>query len=184
MDEKELKLRKLLIEGASGFGVNLDDEQIDKFFAYKDVLKEWNQKMNLTAIEDDEEIILKHFIDSISICPIIKDKNLALIDVGTGAGFPGIPVKIVFPELKVKLLDSLEKRTKFLNEVIERLDLKDISTVHARAEEKEWIRITGKSMTYLLQERWPASCFAGVLSSLRKGRRLFYCDEGKQHGRG
>jgi len=136
MDEKELKLRKLLIEGASGFGVNLDDEQIDKFFAYKDVLKEWNQKMNLTAIEDDEEIILKHFIDSISICPIIKDKNLALIDVGTGAGFPGIPVKIVFPELKVKLLDSLEKRTKFLNEVIERLDLKDISTVHARAEEK------------------------------------------------
>jgi len=87
MDEKELKLRKLLIEGASGFGVNLDDEQIDKFFAYKDVLKEWNQKMNLTAIEDDEEIILKHFIDSISICPIIKDKNLALIDVGTGADF-------------------------------------------------------------------------------------------------
>ncbi|HOM02267.1 MAG TPA: 16S rRNA (guanine(527)-N(7))-methyltransferase RsmG [Acetivibrio sp.] len=133
---EESKLRELLIEGASRFGVNLDDGQVDKFFTYMDVLKEWNEKMNLTAIEEDKDIILKHFIDSVSICPIIKNRESTLIDVGTGAGFPGIPVKIAFPGLKVKLLDSLEKRTKFLNEVIEKLNLKDISTVHARAEDK------------------------------------------------
>ena len=92
--------------------------------------------MNLTAIEDDREIILKHFIDSISICPIIKDKKSTLIDVGTGAGFPGIPVKIAFPDIKIKLMDSLEKRTKFLDEVIEKLSLKEISAVHSRAEDK------------------------------------------------
>ncbi|HHV28522.1 16S rRNA (guanine(527)-N(7))-methyltransferase RsmG [Acetivibrio mesophilus] len=136
MDKRELDLRELLIEGASGFGVDLNEEQVDKFFTYKDVLKEWNSKMNLTAIEDDREIILKHFIDSISICPIIKDKKSTLIDVGTGAGFPGIPVKIAFPDIKIKLMDSLEKRTKFLDEVIEKLSLKEISAVHSRAEDK------------------------------------------------
>ncbi|GAE89240.1 16S rRNA (guanine(527)-N(7))-methyltransferase RsmG [Acetivibrio straminisolvens] len=136
MGERELELRELLIKGASGFGVELDNEKVDKFFTYMGVLKEWNEKMNLTAIEDEEEIILKHFIDSISICPIIKDRKSTLIDVGTGAGFPGIPVKIVFPELKVKLLDSLEKRTKFLDEVINILNLEEISSVHSRAEDK------------------------------------------------
>lgn len=136
MDKMELELRQLLVEGASSFGVSLDEGQVDKFFTYGNTLKEWNKKMNLTAIEDDREIILKHFIDSISICPIIKDENLTLIDVGTGAGFPGIPVKIVFPNIKIRLLDSLEKRTKFLEEVINRLSLNEISAVHSRAEDK------------------------------------------------
>jgi len=131
----ELELKELLQNAALKFDISLNEEQIDKFFTYGDILKDWNQRMNLTAIENDRDIIIKHFIDSISICPIIKGKGLKIIDVGTGAGFPGIPVKIVYPNLKVKLLDSLQKRIGFLNEVIERLDLKDISAVHSRAEE-------------------------------------------------
>lgn len=131
----ELKLKELLQDAALKFDISLDEEQIGKFFIYRDILKDWNQRMNLTAIEDDREIIIKHFIDSISICPIIKDKGSKIIDVGTGAGFPGIPVKIVYPDLKVKLLDSLKKRIGFLDEVINRLGLKEISAVHSRAEE-------------------------------------------------
>lgn len=131
----ELELKELLQNAALKFDISLNEEQTEKFFIYKDLLKDWNQRMNLTAIEDDREIIIKHFIDSISICPLIKDKGSKIIDVGTGAGFPGIPVKIVYPNLEVKLLDSLQKRIGFLNEVIERLDLKNISAVHSRAEE-------------------------------------------------
>lgn len=136
MDNTDLDLKELLLNGASKFDVSLDEVQVNQFFIYKDVLKEWNEKMNLTAIEDDRDIIIKHFIDSISICPFIKDLGSKVIDVGTGAGFPGIPLKIIYPDMKVKLLDSLEKRTKFLNEVINKLGLKEIETVHSRAEDK------------------------------------------------
>ena len=131
----ELKLKELLQDAALKFDISLDELKIEKFFTYGDILKDWNQKMNLTAIEDDRNIIIKHFADSISICPVIKNKGSKIIDVGTGAGFPGIPLKIVHPDLKVILLDSLQKRIGFLNEVINRLDLKDISAVHSRAEE-------------------------------------------------
>lgn len=130
------ELKKLLIDGADVFNISLKEEQVDKFFRYKDVLKEWNEKINLTAIEEDREIIIKHFIDSLSILPLIKDENVKLIDVGTGAGFPGIPVKIARESIEVTLLDSLDKRVKFLNEVIKVNALSGIKALHGRAEEK------------------------------------------------
>ncbi len=108
-------------------------EQFDKFY---NTLIEWNRVMNLTAITEYDEVVKKHFIDSLSVKNVINLKEVrSVIDVGTGAGFPGIPLKIAFPHLKVTLLDSLNKRVKFLNEVIFELDLKNIETVHGRAED-------------------------------------------------
>ena len=129
-------LKKLLIEGAKAFDADLSSQQAEQFLQYKDILKEWNEKINLTAIEDDEEIVIKHFVDSLSILPMIPKKpGQKLIDVGTGGGFPGIPVKLLRSDVKVTLLDSLDKRIKFLNEVVGLLGLKEITAVHGRAEE-------------------------------------------------
>jgi len=115
-------------------GVRFLVEQLEQFFDYMNLLIEWNEKMNLTAITDPEEIILKHFIDSITILKEIKDYS-KVVDVGTGAGFPGIPLSIMNPTLKITLVDSLNKRLIFLQEVVNRLKLKNIEIVHARAEE-------------------------------------------------
>ena len=109
-------------------------DQKEQFNALGQLYPEWNEKINLTAIIEPKEIILKHFIDSLSIIKYIKNKN-SLVDVGTGAGFPGIPIKIVLPEIKVILIDSLNKRITFLNEVISQLDLKYIEAVHSRVED-------------------------------------------------
>jgi len=124
----------ILRKGAGEFGADLDDSKISLLLSYKDILLEWNEKMNLTAIEDDREFIIKHFVDSLSIIPYLKNAG-NLIDVGTGAGFPGLPVKIAQPSLDVVLLDSLEKRTAFLKHVIETLSLTGISAIHSRAED-------------------------------------------------
>ena len=115
-------------------GVRFSVEQMDKFYKYMNLLIEWNEKINLTAIIEPNEIILKHFIDSITILKDIKD-NSTVVDVGTGAGFPGIPLSIMNPTLKITLVDSLNKRLIFLQEVINELDLKNVELVHARAEE-------------------------------------------------
>ena len=130
------ELKKLLIDGANVFNISLSEDMVDKFFRYKSVLKEWNEKINLTAIEEDREVIIKHFIDSLSILPLIKNERASLIDVGTGAGFPGIPVKIARESMEVTLLDSLDKRVRFLNEVVKVNNLTRIKAIHGRAEEK------------------------------------------------
>lgn len=109
-------------------------EQLEQFFEYMELLIEWNEKMNLTAITDPEEIILKHFIDSITILNEIPN-NSKIVDVGTGAGFPGIPLSIMNPTLKITLVDSLNKRLIFLQEVVNKLQLKNVEIIHARAEE-------------------------------------------------
>lgn len=114
--------------------LTLTEEQIEKFYNYMNLLIEWNKKINLTAIVEPKDIILKHFIDSLTIEKYIK-KGENIIDVGTGAGFPGIPLKIAREDLKITLADSLNKRINFLNEVINKLDLKNIETIHTRAEE-------------------------------------------------
>ena len=115
-------------------GVRFSVEQIEQFYKYMNLLIEWNEKMNLTAITEPKEIILKHFIDSITILKYIDD-NSKLVDVGTGAGFPGVPLSIMNPTLKITLVDSLNKRLIFLQEVVKELNLKNIEIVHARAEE-------------------------------------------------
>ena len=127
-------MKTILKELAEQININLSNKMIEQFFIYKDLLKEWNEKINLTAITDDEEIIIKHFIDSLTIVKYIP-QNAKIIDVGTGAGFPGIPIKIARPDVEVVLLDSLNKRINFLNEVIEKTNISGIETIHSRAED-------------------------------------------------
>ena len=135
MDEKFVCQLK---EELKQIDVELTERQIEQFYNYYELLIHWNSMINLTAITQLDEVVTKHFVDSLSLKKIIVDigqKSQSLIDVGTGAGFPGIPLKIALPHLKVTLLDSLNKRLKFLNEVIEKLGLEGIETVHGRAED-------------------------------------------------
>lgn len=129
------KFNNILVNGMHKFNIQLTDNQIEQFIAYCNLLVEWNNKMNLTAIKEPEEIAVKHFIDSCSILNYVKiKKNASVIDIGTGAGFPGIPLKIIRNDLNITLLDSLNKRIVFLNEVAKQLNI-SITTIHGRAEE-------------------------------------------------
>ena len=128
------EFNKEMNENLKELDIELSEKQLKQFYDYMNILIEWNKVMNLTNITEPSEIIQKHFIDSLTVLKHIKEDD-SIIDVGTGAGFPGIPIKIVYPKTKVTLLDSLNKRVKFLNEVISELELKDIKTIHGRAEE-------------------------------------------------
>ncbi|MCQ2500430.1 MAG: 16S rRNA (guanine(527)-N(7))-methyltransferase RsmG, partial [Lachnospiraceae bacterium] len=148
-------------KGLEQLGIELSDQQKEQFLKYYDLLIEWNSFMNLTGITEFQEVIVKHFLDSLSLVKAIQIKDgQKLIDVGTGAGFPGIPLKIAYPGLKVTLLDSLKKRLNFLDEVISQLGLTDIETVHGRAED------AGKNPLYREKYQLCVSRAVANLSSL------------------
>ena len=127
-------MKDLIINGSRQLDIPLDDVQVDKLMEYARLLVEWNEKINLTAITDDEGIVTKHFLDSLTAIKTgyVKGK---VIDVGTGAGFPGLVLKIAKPEIKLTLLDSLNKRINFLKDVCEKVDINDVEFVHSRAED-------------------------------------------------
>lgn len=132
VEEKMLEIEKEI----SCLGLPITSNQIRQFYDYYELLIKWNEVMNLTAITNFEDVVKKHFVDSLSIVQIKKMTDVDnLIDIGTGAGFPGIPLKIMFPHLKVTLLDSLRKRIDFLDQVVKQLNLKEVETIHGRAED-------------------------------------------------
>ena len=131
-----MNFKEKLKKASEDAGISMNDLKLDQFEEFYHLLIEKNKVMNLTAITDEEEVIEKHFIDSLT-CRRVMDMGSvkSLIDIGTGAGFPGIPLKIIYPEISVVLLDSLNKRVKFLNEVIDELGLSRVEAVHGRAED-------------------------------------------------
>lgn len=131
-----MKYEKILIEGAKSFGIELSREQVEQFSIFYRLLVEWNEKMNLTTITEEKEVVVKHFLDCLSGAPVLQSFEKPLIaDVGTGAGFPGIPLKIIYHELSFVLIDCLKKRLGFLAEVVKELGMEHIELVHGRAEE-------------------------------------------------
>ncbi|MGL4798182.1 MAG: 16S rRNA (guanine(527)-N(7))-methyltransferase RsmG, partial [Cellulosilyticaceae bacterium] len=131
-----MDIRELLKEGALELGIELTEKQLDQFLRYKELLVEWNEKMNLTAITEDVEVITKHFLDCLTVYSSLDLGEIeTLADVGTGAGFPGMVLKIAFPHIQITLIDSLNKRLNFLNHVISELGLQKIVCVHGRAED-------------------------------------------------
>ena len=128
-------MKNLLKNACNELNLKIDDNQIDEFLKYKQLLLEWNEKINLTAITDDKEIILKHFVDCLTVCKFIDFNNKTFIDVGTGAGFPALPIKIFCKSSAPTLLDSLNKRINFLKTVGNELNWQNITYVHSRAED-------------------------------------------------
>jgi 16S rRNA (guanine527-N7)-methyltransferase len=140
----ELDNRDLLVEGAETFGIRLNEKQVAAFDLYLRELLKWNQKINLTAIRSEKGIVLKHFLDSLSAFPYLS-KTAFLLDIGSGAGFPGIPLKIVRPSLEITLIDSVRKKTDFQRHIIRMLGLKGMDAIHGRIQDKEILQsITGR----------------------------------------
>ena len=147
------KFSEIINKKIKYLSININNIQINRLYIFMNLLIEWNKKYNLTAILEPEEIITKHFIDSLTICDLIK-KNSNIIDVGTGAGFPGIPVKIINEQLDITLLDSLNKRINFLENVIDELKLQYTIAIHSRAEDLGKDNNIESSLIMLHLEPW------------------------------
>jgi 16S rRNA (guanine527-N7)-methyltransferase len=128
-------LRSLFVEGLRQLNIELTAQQWEQFERYRQELLDWNERINLTAIKDPEEVLIKHFLDSLSLLMAYDRPQTRLLDIGAGAGFPGLPLKIVRPAWQVVLLEATGKKVTFLQHVIETLQLKDVAAVHGRAEE-------------------------------------------------
>lgn len=129
-------MKKQFEEYLNDLGIKINDEQYKQFEKYFELLIEWNEKINLTAITERDDVYLKHFYDSLTLTKIQDFSNQSLLDVGSGAGFPSIPLKIIFPDLKVTIIDALNKRINFLKLLTEALDL-DVTLIHGRAEDQK-----------------------------------------------
>ena len=129
-----MNLEDLLVKGSEDLGITLNSRKIHQFQSYRELIKKWNNKINLTSVTDDKEIIVKHFLDSLTVSEFIGDGQ-DILDIGTGAGFPGVPVAIVRESLNITVIDSREKRIFFINEVIRELGLRNVKTVSGRAED-------------------------------------------------
>lgn len=128
--------REQFIEELSKLSIKIDEEKLNKLDKFYDLLIEWNKKINLTRITGKEEVYLKHFYDSLTISKVINLEEVeTLCDIGTGAGFPGVVLKIMYPNLKITLVDALQKRVNYLNEIIKELNLQDIEAIHVRGED-------------------------------------------------
>jgi len=138
----ETENRNLLVEGAKAFHIHLNEKAVEAFDLYLEQLLKWNQKINLTAIRTEKGIVLKHFLDSLSVCPYLS-KTSSLLDIGSGAGFPGIPLKIVQDNLEITLIDSVRKKVDFQRHIIRMLGLKGIDAIHGRAQDKEILQSMG-----------------------------------------
>ena len=132
-------IKREFIENAAKIGIDLNEKMLSSFDLYYKNLLEWNAVMNLTAITEEKDVFEKHFLDSLTITKIVSretlDKGCTLLDMGTGAGFPGLPIAIVFPNVHVILMDSLNKRIRFLEDTAQKLGLTNVTAIHARAEE-------------------------------------------------
>jgi 16S rRNA (guanine527-N7)-methyltransferase len=138
----ETENKDLLVEGANTFGIHLDGKAIESFEVYLKELLKWNQKINLTAIRSEKGIVLKHFLDSLSVYPYIP-KTCSLLDIGSGAGFPGIPLKITQPNLEMTLIDSVRKKVDFQRHIIRILGLRGTEAIHGRVQDKGILQSLG-----------------------------------------
>ncbi|MBE9531893.1 MAG: 16S rRNA (guanine(527)-N(7))-methyltransferase RsmG [Proteobacteria bacterium] len=149
-------LKKLLIDGAFDLGVELDELQVEHIFTYMRELKKWNEKINLTSIVDDREIIIRHFLDSLVLCKFINDGKKVL-DMGSGGGFPGLVLKIARPKLEVTCMDKVEKKVKFMRHIIRTLGLNGARAVSARAEDEVALSEFARSFDVVVSR-----AFAGI----------------------
>jgi len=140
--DMEVENRNFLTEGARAFGIRLDEKGAEAFDLYLKELLKWNQKINLTAIRTEKEIVIKHFLDSLSVYPHLP-KPSSLLDIGSGAGFPGIPLKIADPSLEITLIDSVRKKVDFQRHIIRMLGLKGVETIHGRIQDKKVLECLG-----------------------------------------
>jgi 16S rRNA (guanine527-N7)-methyltransferase len=181
----------VFLVGVRQLGLALSETQIEQFLTYREELLDWNTRMNLTAITNPEEVLLKHFLDSLTLLPLIDRPRLRLLDIGTGAGFPGLPLKIVRPQWSVTLLEATGKKVTFVNHVIDTLNLADVVAVHGRAEElahKQEYRaqfdvVTARAVAAiptLLEYSAPYCRVGGLIIFPKKGNLTDELAQGKQ----
>lgn len=145
----ELENKNLLLEGAKTFGIHLDGKAIEAFELYLKELLKWNQKINLTSIRSEKGVVLKHFLDSFSVHPLLP-KYSSILDMGSGAGFPGIPLKIIQPTLEMTLIDSVRKKVDFQRHIIRVLGLKGMEPIHGRVQDKGILQSLGGQFDIIL----------------------------------
>jgi 16S rRNA (guanine527-N7)-methyltransferase len=166
----ETESRILLIEGAKAFRIDMNERMMEAFDLYLRELLKWNQKINLTAIRSEREIVLKHFIDSLSVFPYLSQIS-SLLDIGSGAGFPGIPLKMIQPSLEVTLIDSVRKKVDFQRHIIRTLGLKGIVAIHGRIQDKEILQSLGDRFDAAIARAFSdlKTLFTLALPLLKKG---------------